>query len=491
MRLETLAQRKPVGGKRAGLSSLKLNRVEVRQPTLIRQEFSLQDFETLISDGHKTKRERYRVLDSIGWDFKNFQTQYLTHHFHSYPARFIPQIPKTFIRLFTKEGDTIIDPFCGCGTTIVEAFLNGRDSIGNDFNPLACLITRAKTRLISDKELDLLDKNISEIKRYVDSDHRRREYLKKLPKRNISNLFNRDMINEICLIKEGLDELKDKEALYELGLVALSATIWSVIEAENEIDIFANFYKKINSMMSIAGELGKVVEKPPQVIVIPGDARDLQIDSKISPLIVTSPPYVNALDYYRVHMYNMLWLGLDYENFRKHEIGGHSHFIANRFRLLTEYLADMLRAMMEMNRVLKRGGVCVIAVGNSSLEYELIESYKFFLAFAKYVNFKPVKAIFRNIDTTRKYSSRDIGKIDDEYIVVLEKERDLRGISAKDDGFVEEVVTKLVREFEQRVKEKPGSSLRGKRVSKERLEKNAERIAQAIKFIPQDIRIKE
>jgi site-specific DNA-methyltransferase (cytosine-N4-specific) len=491
MRLETLAHRKPVGGKRDEFSSLKLNRVEVRQPTLIRQEFSLQDFETLINDEHKTKKERYHVLDLIGWDFKNFQTQYLTHHFHSYPARFIPQIPKTFIRLFTKEGDTVIDPFCGCGTTIVEAFLNGRDSIGNDFNPLACLITRAKTRLISDKELDLLDKNISKIKRYVDSDHRRREYLKKLPKRNVSNLFNRDMINEICLIKEGLDELEDKEALYELGLVALSATIWSVIEAENEIDIFANFYKKNNSMMSIVREFGKVVEKPPQVTVISGDARDLQIDSKISPLIVTSPPYVNALDYYRVHMYNMLWLGLDYENFRKHEIGGHSHFIANRFRLLTEYLADMLRAMMEMNRVLKRGGVCVIAVGNSSLEYELIESYKFFLAFAKHVNFKPVKAIFRNIDTTRKYSSRDIGKIDDEYIVVLEKERDLRGISAKDDGFVEEVVTKLVREFEQRVKEKPGSSLRGKRVSKERLEKNAERIAEAIKFIPQDIKIKK
>lgn len=472
-------------------SSLTLNQVEARQPILIRQEFSPQDYEALFSNEYKTKGARYRVLDLIGWDFKSFQTQYLTHHFHSYPARFIPQIPKTFIRLFTKEGDTIIDPFCGCGTTIVEAFLNGRDSIGNDFNPLACLITRAKARLASDKELDLLDKKISGIKRYVDSNHRRCEYLKKLPKRNVSNLFNRDMINEICLIKEGLDELKDRETIYELGLVALSATIWSIVEAENEIDIFANFHRKINSITSIIKELGKVLEKPPQVTVIHGDARDLQMDSKISPLIVTSPPYVNALDYYRVHMYNMLWLGLDYDNFRKHEIGGHSHFIANRFRLLTEYLADMLRSMMEMNRVLEREGVCVVAVGNSSLEYELIESYKFFLAFAKYVGFRPVKVIFRNIDTTRKYTSRDIGKIDDEYIVVLEKERDLQGISAKDDGFVEEVVTQLVIKFEQRVKEKPGSSLRGKRVSKERLEKNIERIAEAIKFIPQDIKIKE
>lgn len=472
------------------LSSLKLNQVEARQPILMSQEFSPQDYETLISNRYKTKRERHGILDLIEWDFKGFQTQYLTHHFHSYPARFIPQIPKTFIKLFTEEGDIVIDPLCGCGTAIVEAFLNGRDSIGNDFNPLACLITRTKARLIPDAELDLLGKKILEVKRYIDSDHRRREYLRKLPKRNISNLFNRDMINEICLIKEGVDELKDKDELYELGLVALSSTIWSIIAAENGIDIFANFHKKINSMMSTIKELGNVVKESPKVTVINGDARNLRIDSKISPLIITSPPYVNALDYYRVHMYNMLWLGLDYENFRKHEIGGHSHFIANRFRLLTEYLADMFRSMIEMNRVLKKRGICVIVVGNSSLEYELIESYKFFLAMASYVSLKPIKTIFRNIDTTRKYTSRDIGKIDDEYIVVLEKEKDLKSISAKEDGLVEDVVTKLMKEFEQRVKETPGTSLRGKRVSKERLERNAEKITEAIKFIPQDIKIK-
>jgi SAM-dependent methyltransferase len=471
--------------------SPKLDEVEARQPVLIRPEFSPQDYEALINNKYETNAEGYRVLDLIGWDFKNFQTQYLTHHFHSYPARFIPQIPRTFIRLFTEEGDTVIDPFCGCGTTIVEAFLNGRDSIGNDFNPLACLITKTKARLIHQEELDLLDKKISEIKRYVDSDHRRREYLKKLPKRNISNLFNRDMINEICLIREGLDELKDREAIHELGLVGLSAAIWSIVEAENEIDVFANFHKKIKFMMSIVKELDKVVSKAPKVTVIHGDARGLQVDSKTSSLIVTSPPYVNALDYYRVHMYNMLWLGLDYDNFRKHEIGGHSHFIANRFRLLTEYLADMLRSMIEINRVLKRGGVCVIAVGNSSLEYELVESYKFFLAFAEYLNLKPVKVIFRNIDTTRKYTSRNVGKIDDEYIIVFEKRGDLQGILAKDDGFVEKVVTRLMTEFERRVKENPGSSLRGKRVSEERLEKNAERIAEAIRLIPEDIKIKK
>ena len=54
--------------------------------------------------------DAFEILDKIEWDFKDFNTQYLTHKFHSYPARFIPQIPLTFIKLFSKEKETIADP---------------------------------------------------------------------------------------------------------------------------------------------------------------------------------------------------------------------------------------------------------------------------------------------------------------------------------------------------------------------------------------------
>lgn len=83
-------------------------------------------------------------LKQINFDFPGATTQYLTHKFHPYPARFIPQIPKTFIELFTKKGDRILDPMCGCGTTLVEAFLSKRSAIGADYNPLAVLISKAQ-----------------------------------------------------------------------------------------------------------------------------------------------------------------------------------------------------------------------------------------------------------------------------------------------------------------------------------------------------------
>jgi len=65
----------------------------------------------------------------------NRDTTYLTHNFHTYPAKFIPQIPRTIIRQLSVPGDIVLDPFCGCGTTLVEAKLLGRSSIGIELNP--------------------------------------------------------------------------------------------------------------------------------------------------------------------------------------------------------------------------------------------------------------------------------------------------------------------------------------------------------------------
>lgn len=188
-------------------------------------------------------------------------------------------------------------------------------------------------------------------------------------------------------------------------------------------------------------------------------------------------------------MYNMLWLGMDFDLFRKHEIGGHSHFIMNRFRLLSEYLGDMLRAMIEMNRVLKKNKLCVIVVGNSSLEYELIESHKYFSAFADKIGFKHIKTYFRNIDKTRKYTSADIGQIDDEYIVVFKKVSNPQN-QASDDDFIAEEVKKQMLNFREQIKNNPGSSVRSRRPTQKRLLQNVKKITEAIETIKADIKIK-
>lgn len=451
-----------------------------------------QEYLELINKKYSSQNA-IQVLDKIDWDFKGFTTQYLTHTFHSYPARFIPQIPLSFIKLFTEEKETVLDPMCGCGTTLVEAFLNNRNCIGNDLNPLATLITKVKITLIDENEFRYFNKKLALMKRYLDLDYRKiDEGINNLPNRKASKIFNRVVISKLESIRETLLEVREEghNDLFDFGRVALSSTIWSLVENGNGINVDDMFLKKVRSMQNELNKMAKIVKTIPDVKVICGDARKLKVETNSIDLIVTSPPYVNALDYYRTHMYNMLWLGMDFDLFRKHEIGGHSHFIVNRFRLLSEYLGDMLRSMIEMNRVLKKNKFCIIVVGNSSLEYELIESHKFFTEMGKKIGFKPVKTIFRNIDKTRKYTSADIGKIDDEYIVVMQKVDDTN-VSAGDDNFVSDIVREQMLRFREQIKKCQGTSIRGRKPTKERLLKNVEKISEAIETIPEDIKIKK
>ncbi len=464
---------------------------DTQQKTLFETKSLERDYFEVISNGYSFQ-DGIRLLDKIDWDFKDFTTQYLTHTFHSYPARFIPQIPLSFIKLFTKENETVLDPMCGCGTTLVEAFLNNRNSIGNDFNPLATLITKVKTTLINENEFRYFNKKLAVMKRYLDLDYRRvDERINNLPNRKVSKIFNRVVISKLESIRETLLEVKEEghNDLFDFGRVALSSTIWSLVENGDGIDVDDIFLKKVKSMQNNLNKMAKIIKTIPEVIVICGDARKLDVKNDSIDLIVTSPPYVNALDYYRAHMYNMLWLGMDFDLFRKHEIGGHSHFIINRFRLLSEYLGDMLRSTIEMNRVLEKDKLCIIVVGNSSLEYELIESHKFFAEMGKKIGFEPIKTIFRNIDKTRKYTSADIGKIDDEYILVMQKVDDAN-VFADNDNFISDVVREQMVGFREQIKKNPGTSIRGRKPTNERLLKNVDKISEAIETIPEDIKIK-
>src|SRR5690606_11065331 len=72
---------------------------------------------------------------------------------------FIPQIPHALITELSSPGDTVADIFCGSGTTLIEALLAGRNAVGVDANPLACLVSAAKTARaageVSDEIADL------------------------------------------------------------------------------------------------------------------------------------------------------------------------------------------------------------------------------------------------------------------------------------------------------------------------------------------------
>ena len=102
------------------------------------------------------------------WDFAHLgihETQYLTHFFHHWTAKFIPQIPARIIEQHTREGDAVLDPFMGCGTTLVEAAVRRRPAFGTDINPLAVKIARAKTAPVDEAALQCFLSELARLKR--------------------------------------------------------------------------------------------------------------------------------------------------------------------------------------------------------------------------------------------------------------------------------------------------------------------------------------
>ena len=97
-------------------------------------------------------------IGGYDFDFSHCDTKYLTHGMHGYPARMPPQIPNTIFNHYLREhsikpGDTVFDPFAGSGTTGVEAKLSGLNAEIVDINPLAVLLSKAKTTIIDSNQI--------------------------------------------------------------------------------------------------------------------------------------------------------------------------------------------------------------------------------------------------------------------------------------------------------------------------------------------------
>jgi hypothetical protein len=87
----------------------------------------------------------------------------LTHNFYRYPARFSPTFVRSAIETFTRPGDLVLDNHVGGGTTLVEAMVLGRHSVGIDISALAEFVATVKTTLFSERELDRLEKWVKKL----------------------------------------------------------------------------------------------------------------------------------------------------------------------------------------------------------------------------------------------------------------------------------------------------------------------------------------
>src|SRR3989344_284788 len=158
------------------------------------------------------------------WDFKESDTKEFTHCIHTYPAMMIPQIARRLIYLYGKESKTLLDPFMGSGTSLVEASLvpHIKEAYGFDLNPLAYLISKVKTTPII---TGILDKELSKI---INS-----EGYKEIPKfKNIGFWFKPKVVEQLAITKTAINNIENKD-VKDFFSVAFSETVRNVSNTRN------------------------------------------------------------------------------------------------------------------------------------------------------------------------------------------------------------------------------------------------------------------
>ena len=321
-------------------------------------------------------------------------------HLHPFPARMAPEVALDKIRLLTRAGDLVLDPMCGSGTVVRLAVEQGRRSIGADLDPLAIFITRStcspswsenlETRAAdivrrarrSRAGLPLWIASDTETKAFVDFwfGPKQVESLARLA-RILMGLPRRDDPLRVALSR--LIVTKD------VGASLARDTAHSRphrVRDESDFDVFEEYVASARRLESLATPIARAKSTH----VRRADARRLSfVETGTVDLVVTSPPYLNAIDYLRGHRMSLVWLGWtvpELRRLRAETIGAERSLLSastttkqvvtsavprvaelpeRHQGMILRFASDIDRLSRSLGRVVKKGGHAVLVVADS------------------------------------------------------------------------------------------------------------------------------
>lgn len=369
------------------------------------------------------------IIHSINWDFINAPISNNIHSIHPYPAKFIPEIPRKLIEIYAPQDNSIIlDPFCGCGTTLIEAILQGYNSYGIDINPIACLTAKVKTTPIHGDFDSIINSVVYKAKVNYENN------IINIP--NIPNLnhwFKPDIQRSLAAIIDEINKV-DNTTYKDALKVAFSSIVVQVSNQDSDTryaaiekkiisnDVFNRFEKSAKFIKKSSSSLSdKLLIKLGTATILNKDILSIapsELPNNVG-LVITSPPYPNAYEYWLYHKYRMYWLGMDPISVRKNEIGARCHYFNSNHYGIDEFSRQMDQTFKLLSQIMLPHAKACFIIGRSIIHGETIDNVEILKNAASNHGFTTNDLVERTISAKRKTFNPSHGKINKEHLIVF------------------------------------------------------------------------
>lgn len=364
---------------------------------------------------------------------------------HPFPARMAPSIVWDVL---PKKGDSlkVLDPMSGSGTTLVCARMRGHHAIGCDTDPLALLISRTwcadvnseevknRAELVLERAMKLSNRLTREESYPTEADDETRQF--------IDFWFDSENRRDLTALATCISKVRSESERIFLWSAFSRMVLTKTAGVSLAMDIshsrphrvydvapvkpFNSFLKAVTTVVNNCPFTTNSSATPLASIQY-GDARSLPIETASIDMIITSPPYLNAIDYLRGHKFSLVWMGHRISEIRAIRSGNIGSEVSKesvlnntiqkaikvmtnpdaldnrRLGMIRHYVWDMSIVIKECARVLKRNGRAIFVVGDSAIRGAFVKNSEALIHLAKSNDFSLASYNKRPIETQRRY----------------------------------------------------------------------------------------
>jgi hypothetical protein len=361
-------------------------------------------------------RESIVNLSNLPYKQGDYESRHWGHNRHSicsYPSKLTPSIPYHLIDIFTREGDTVLDPLSGVGTIPFEASLNGRQGIGVDLSPLAYAVSRAKLKSYDPMEVRVA---LRDLKQFIKNN--REDYATVKVEEEIQEFFHDETLQEILAAREFL-EGKRADKYYLLKACtshilhghrpyALSR------RSHNVIPITPKGEFEYNSLIdSLSDKIERTLKQSLPIDYIQGQAfRDsaFNVDQLVNhvDVIITSPPFLKTTEFLRQNRVRLWFNGWSY---------------AKQDEMKKEFMENMkmksyIKLLDPFSNCLDQDSLCVLhtgVIGGEDMALNIAEN-------ATEYDFEPLGIVYENTKAMESQGRTDRGTTKEHQFLILKRQ---------------------------------------------------------------------